>query len=52
MSDNHNTIIGNCLSPIYTSQPIHFYASRFDKEFLENISPFCGTTDTPVLDFW
>ena len=21
-------------------------------KFLENISPFCGATDTPVLDFW
>ena len=20
--------------------------------FFENVSPFCGTTDTPVLDFW
>ena len=22
------------------------------KNFLEDISPFCGATDTPVLDFW
>ena len=24
----------------------------FFKIFLEDISPFCGATDTPVLDFW
>ena len=24
----------------------------FFLEFLEDISPFRGTTDTPVLDFW
>ena len=22
------------------------------KKFLEDMSPFCGATDTPVLDFW
>ena len=24
----------------------------FLKIFLEDISPFCGGTDTPVVDFW
>ena len=24
----------------------------FKKKNLEDISPFCGATDTPVLDFW
>ena len=24
----------------------------FQKNILEDISPFCGTTDTPILDFW
>ena len=23
-----------------------------NNKFLEDISPFCGATDTPVLDFW
>ena len=26
--------------------------SSFVKKILEDISPFCGATDTPVLDFW
>ena len=26
--------------------------TSFFKKFLEDISPFCGATDTPVLDFW
>ena len=31
------------------------YGSRcetFLKKILEDISPFCGATDTPVLDYW
>ena len=24
----------------------------FKKKILEDASPFCGTTDTPTLDFW
>ena len=24
----------------------------FLKKFLEDMSPFCGATDTPILDFW
>ena len=24
----------------------------FEKFFLEDLSPFCGAADTPVLDFW
>ena len=27
-------------------------SNPFLKIFLEDISPFCEATDTPVLDFW
>ena len=26
--------------------------TSFFKKYLEDISPFCGATDTPVLHFW
>ena len=29
-----------------------FFFLFFLKKFLEDMSPFCGATDTPVLDFW
>ena len=31
---------------------IHYKISYFFKKILENMSPFCWATDTPVLDFW
>ena len=33
--------------PTVPSNSIYFFL----KDFLGNISPFCGATDTPVLDF-
>ena len=33
-------------------QRTHFTSDQFFKKNLEDISPFCGATDTPVLDFW
>ena len=25
---------------------------RFFRKFLEDINPFCGAIDAPILDFW
>ena len=30
----------------------HWIVLLFLKMFLEDLSPFCGATDIPVLDFW
>ena len=32
--------------------PAWYHFSLFKKNKLEDISPFCVDTDTPVLDFW
>ena len=32
--------------------PIADFLCFFFFKFLEDISPFCGATETPVLDFW
>ena len=29
-----------------------FTETFFFLKFLEDMSPFCGVTDTPILDFW
>ena len=39
-------------SVLYTYISIHQRHIHFLKKNLEDISPFCGATDTPVLDFW
>ena len=31
---------------------IYLMIFEFFRKFLEDISPFRGATDTPVLDFW
>ena len=33
----------------FHNESLNYY---FFKKNLEDISPFCGATDTPVLDFW
>ena len=38
--------------PCCTHISIHQSHIHFLKENLEDTSPFCGVTDTPVLDFW
>ena len=35
-----------------TGPSIHAFMCDFFPKFLEDISPFCGVTDNPVLDFW
>ena len=50
------------ISPNYPKRTLHIFSMHrrhlivhiytFLKIFLEDMSPFCGATDTPVLDFW
>ena len=37
---------------IYIVSWMNISAVNFFKKFLEDISPFRGATDTPILDFW
>ena len=47
-------IVVACCSPSILAQKSVqiWHLNCFLKEFLEDISPFCRDTDTPVLNFW
>ena len=42
-----------CAAYTFFERPLAFYGQKvFIFNFWEDISRFCGATDTPVLDFW
>ena len=41
-----------CADPGFLRRRVRLLLDDFLKQFLEDISPLCGATDTPVLDFW
>ena len=48
---NYNLMGSNCLF-LEECALCLLACHLFLKKFLEDISPFCGATDTPVLDLW
>ena len=50
---SHTQLIELCQYITYTPTRKYWLQNNFFlKKFLEDISLFCGATDTPVLDFW
>ena len=47
-----STFLTQCMATNFTAKLLYWIDSFFFFKCLEDMSPFCGATDTPILDFW